>query len=436
MKGGSEDPFSTLFTGSITAKIGGSIMPIIDIVGQLRLEPPAVFRDLLPLQQSPLPEQTVDRDRMRFDVWSEDFPQSGLPHDDGQGSAPELLPEFYQRQNRLLVENPRSAPVFPDFGIKALQSSAALLVSPHPGKNRRNTDETPPGIRDLPDAGRLLLQKPFALPPIQLPIADQVVDDPKPELGHPAFRFFVHGNNLLLDFEPPYQRHHNEIAAKTRWGARHKNNGSKCSEVLPKRKAFRWNKVGLITLACREAHARKQRYQYCWFCRTTEEGQRSSSILLHKHWKTTSEENLSPLGKSRGRQVWTAEQSGHRKRFTNSASTNPSKYLVTNPWPHKRLPIQDGHLSGRGQEYAFPKVNISFTITEQCSIKKPLWGRVIKVGELDNSAVITLFLLSQINTISSTHYTKHHDKKIPLADSLLRRVTTCRRRCCFLKTER
>ena len=30
MKGGSEDPFSTLFTGSITAKIGGSIMPIID----------------------------------------------------------------------------------------------------------------------------------------------------------------------------------------------------------------------------------------------------------------------------------------------------------------------------------------------------------------------------------------------------------------------
>jgi len=30
LKGGSEDPFSTLFTGSITAKIGGSIMPIID----------------------------------------------------------------------------------------------------------------------------------------------------------------------------------------------------------------------------------------------------------------------------------------------------------------------------------------------------------------------------------------------------------------------
>ncbi len=30
MKGGSKDPFSTLFTGSITAKIGGPIMPIID----------------------------------------------------------------------------------------------------------------------------------------------------------------------------------------------------------------------------------------------------------------------------------------------------------------------------------------------------------------------------------------------------------------------
>jgi len=31
MKGGSEDPFSTLSTGSITAKNGGSIMAIIDI---------------------------------------------------------------------------------------------------------------------------------------------------------------------------------------------------------------------------------------------------------------------------------------------------------------------------------------------------------------------------------------------------------------------
>jgi len=30
MKGGSEDPFSTLSTGSITAKNGGSIMAIID----------------------------------------------------------------------------------------------------------------------------------------------------------------------------------------------------------------------------------------------------------------------------------------------------------------------------------------------------------------------------------------------------------------------
>jgi hypothetical protein len=30
LKGGSQDPFSTLFAGSITAKIGGSIMPIID----------------------------------------------------------------------------------------------------------------------------------------------------------------------------------------------------------------------------------------------------------------------------------------------------------------------------------------------------------------------------------------------------------------------
>ena len=42
MKGGSEDPFSTHFTGSITAKIGGSIMPIIDSFSGWEI----VFRDL------------------------------------------------------------------------------------------------------------------------------------------------------------------------------------------------------------------------------------------------------------------------------------------------------------------------------------------------------------------------------------------------------
>jgi len=36
LKGGSEDPFATLFTGSITAKIGGSIMPIIDKEGPVQ----------------------------------------------------------------------------------------------------------------------------------------------------------------------------------------------------------------------------------------------------------------------------------------------------------------------------------------------------------------------------------------------------------------
>jgi len=37
--------------------------------------------------------------------------------------------------------------------------------------------------------------------------------------------------------------------------------------------------------------------------------------------------------------------------------------------------------------------------------------------------VMTLFLSCQINTILSSIYTKHRDKKIPLANSLLRRVT-------------
>jgi IS5 family transposase len=48
-----------------------------------------------------------------------------------------------------------------------------------------------------------------------------------------------------------------------------------------------------------------------------------------------------------------------------------------------------------------PRTKISFTITGKCSIKKPLLGRVIKVGELDNSTVMTLFLASQIYTIFS-----------------------------------
>jgi hypothetical protein len=88
------------------------------------------------------------------------------------------------------------------------------------------------------------------------------------------------------------------------------------------------------------------------------------------------------------------------------------------------LPKQDGHLSGLGQGYALPRVKTSFTTTEKCSIKKPLLGRVIKVGELDNSAVMTLFLSSQTNTIFPIFYTKHRDKKIPLADNLLRGVTS------------
>jgi hypothetical protein len=87
------------------------------------------------------------------------------------------------------------------------------------------------------------------------------------------------------------------------------------------------------------------------------------------------------------------------------------------------LPKQDGHLSGLGQGNALPRINISFTTTGKCSIKKPLWGRVIKVGERDNSTMITLFLSSQINKIFSILYTKHRDKKTPLSNSLLRGVT-------------
>ena len=36
-----------------------------------------------------------------------------------------------------------------------------------------------------------------------------------------------------------------------------------CAEVLPKRKSFRWNKAGLITLAFWDELFRRQRYQYC-----------------------------------------------------------------------------------------------------------------------------------------------------------------------------
>ena len=249
------------------------------------------------------------------------------------------------------------------------------------------------------------------------------MNDTKPKLGHPTFCFFVHGNNLLLDFEPQYQWRHSEITAKRRWGVSHKNNGSKCSEVLSKRKASRWNKVGLITLACREAQFRRQRYQYCWFCRTTEESQRFASILLDRHLKTTSMENCNPLRKSRGRQVWTDEQSGHRKRFIQSAPIKPPKYLSTNPWPHNRTPEHTGHFSGFGQGYSLPSRNIAFTATEKCSIKNPLLERVIMVGEPLNSATMTLFPSSQINSIFSNLYTKHRAKKTSITDTLFCGIT-------------
>jgi hypothetical protein len=111
---------------------------------------------------------------------------------------------------------------------------------------------------------------------------------------------------------------------------------------------------------------------------------------------------------------------------------NPSKYLATNPWPHSLLPKQDGHLSGLGQGNAFPRINISFTTTGKCSINKPLLERVIKVGELDNSTMITLFLSSQINPIISAVYTKHRDKKTPFPNSLFCGVTPVRSGASFV----
>jgi len=47
MKGGSEYPFSALFTGSITAKIGGSIMPIIDSLRKRTSAAPLLFSKTL-----------------------------------------------------------------------------------------------------------------------------------------------------------------------------------------------------------------------------------------------------------------------------------------------------------------------------------------------------------------------------------------------------
>ncbi len=187
--------------------------------------------------------------------------------------------------------------------------------------------------------------------------------------------------------------------------------------------SIRWNKVGLITLACREAHSRKQRYQYCWFCWVTRENQRFSSILPHRHMETTSAENLSPFRKSRGRQVWTAEQSGQRKRFIQSASMNPSKYLVTNPWPHNLTPSQRGHIEGFGQQYPLPRSCKSFTSTEKCSINNPVFQRVTEAGGQTKKYSVALFPFIQIIAHDSTSHTKHYDKKTPLLDILSRRVT-------------
>jgi hypothetical protein len=85
-------------------------------------------------------------------------------------------------------------------------------------------------------------------------------------------------------------------------------------------------------------------------------------------------EYLRRLKNTLGRQVCTAQQSGHLYRFTHIACEKPSKYLSTKPCPHNLLFPHRGQSAGFGHGYLFPNSKRLFTSTAKCSINKLFWG--------------------------------------------------------------
>ncbi|MFA5237831.1 MAG: hypothetical protein WC362_08270 [Methanoregula sp.] len=144
---------------------------------------------------------------------------------------------------------------------------------------------------------------------------------------------------------------------------------------------------------------------------------------MTKHEHTASAEYRSAFKNPTGRQVWTALQSGQRNRFSHSSSAKPSKYRVTYPWPHDRLPPHCGQLLSLGQGYPLPYFNKSFTSIEKWITKIPFFGRVTEIGGQTNMSSVTLFLYDQNNVLNVVSHTKYLAKKIPLAIKIMCAVT-------------
>lgn len=184
------------------------------------------------------------------------------------------------------------------------------------------------------------------------------------------------------------------------------------------------NKEGSLTFSRREAHVLRQRYQYCWFCRTMPLTQPLSVIFFNRLERITSAEYREPLKNPNGLQVWMALQSGHRKRFIQINSANPSKYRGANPCPHNLTPPHWGHLDGFSQMNALPLSHKTFTSTAKCSIKIHLSGRATnRCGGQTIDPLVALSFSDQMNLIKILSHTKHCNNILPLSANLMCEAT-------------
>jgi hypothetical protein len=203
--------------------------------------------------------------------------------------------------------------------------------------------------------------------------------------------------------------------------------GAKCSvtgKILSEKNNAMESMAGFFTLQRPEIRNRRQRYQYCWFCRTTPLTQAFSVIFFNRLERITPAEYRKPLKNPNGLQVWTAKQSGQRNRFTHKHLPNPSKYRAANPWPHNLVLLHRGHRKGISHGNFFPFSNKTFTSTAKCIIKMPLSERVTNGdGRQTNQPSVALFLYDQISLKKTLSHTKHRDKKIPPSVNLMCEAT-------------
>jgi len=166
-------------------------------------------------------------------------------------------------------------------------------------------------------------------------------------------------------------------------------------KILSEKNSAMESMAGLFTLQRQKIRNRRQRYQDCWFCRTTPLTQRFSAIFFNRLERITPAEYRKPLKNPNGLQVWRALQSGQRNRCTHKHLPNPSKYRSANPCPHSLALPHRGHRKGFNHGNFFPLSNKTFTSTARCSIKIPLPERATNGnGGQTNQHSGALFLLN------------------------------------------